>query len=249
MHREGRCVLDDAELESLIADASALGLVLAAKRSELSVHEKVAGDFASQADEEVERLIRRGLAERGDKAAILGEEGGGSLGSEETGWVLDPIDGTGNFLRGLPLWGISIGYLERGVPLLGAIALPELGVTLTARRGQGVRIGGRPMTAVGTGPVRLFALGENEFEPGAETDRRAETLRTQGYGVVRYRCAVFALANVALGRLDGYVEHGCCLWDVAAAWVICAEAGADVSVRQIAPGRYAVDARWGDRAV
>ena len=77
--------------------------------------------------------------------AIIGEEQGGSLGRDVTGWAIDPIDGTSNFALGLPLWGISIGYLENGYPRLGAIALPELGLTLSAASGSGMRLNGAPV--------------------------------------------------------------------------------------------------------
>jgi myo-inositol-1(or 4)-monophosphatase len=90
----------------------------------------------------------------------------------------------------------------------------------------------------------VIALGENDFETGPETDDRAQALREAGYSVVRYRCAVFALVNAALGRLDGYIENGCGLWDVAAAWVICEEAGLTVEVEKVAKGRYSITARW-----
>ena len=74
------------------------------------------------------------------------------------------------------------------------------------------------------------------------TERKAFAIKA--LRVVRYRCAVFSLAMSALGRLSGYVEHGCGLWDIAAADIICREAGLEVTTAAIAPGRYSVDARW-----
>lgn len=210
----------------------------------LQAEEKAPGDFASEADRAVEYAIRAALrAEFGD-VAMIGEEAGGALDAAASGWAIDPIDGTSNFLRGLPLWGVSIGLLDRGISIAGAVALPEFGMTITAVRGGGARLNGAliPLAPPATGG-KLIALGENDYEPGTETDHRAETLRREGYAVVRYRCAVFALMSAALGRLDGYIEHGCCLWDIAAAAVICREAGMDVAVSEIAPGRYAIDAR------
>lgn len=239
-------MLGDGELKTLIDAASELALCFARSRQGLSAQEKTSGQFASEADDEIEKTIRAGLMEStsGD-VAIIGEELGGKLDETTSGWAINPIDGTSNFLRGLPLWGVSIGYLHHGQSHLGAISLPELGITLTARRGQGVKINGMTLSSrTNASSVKLIALGENDFETGRETDARAQHFRDQGYSVVRYRCAVFALANVALGRLDGYVEHGCALWDIAAAWIICSEAGVDIDVREIAPGRYSVEARW-----
>jgi myo-inositol-1(or 4)-monophosphatase len=232
-------------LEAILRKAAARAMDWTARRSDLVVDEKSAGQFASNADIEVEALLRRELSAAFGDTAILGEELGGDLGETATGWAIDPIDGTSNFLLGLPLWGISAGYLEQGKPAMGAIALPELGLLLSAGRGIGLRVNGQPRS----GPprlssVKLMALGENDFEPGPETDARAQAFRDRGFAVVRYRCAVFSLASAALGRLGGYIERGCGLWDVAAADIICREAGLQVEAGQIAPGRWAINARW-----
>ncbi|MBB41282.1 MULTISPECIES: inositol monophosphatase family protein [Hyphomonas] len=232
-------------LERIMQEASDLALSWTRRREALVVDEKSAGQFASSADLDVEAMLRRCLAEEFGDGRIIGEEMGGDLGEGITGWALDPIDGTSNFLLGLPLWGISAGYIEKGGSALGAIALPELGLLLSAASGTGLRVNriAQPRAA-SRGPVKIMALGENDFEPGPETDARAQTFRDQGYAVVRYRCAVFSLASAALGRLGGYVERGCGLWDVAAADIICREAGMSVEAGQIAPGRYGIDARW-----
>nr|WP_250890430.1 inositol monophosphatase family protein [Sphingobium nicotianae] len=89
----------------------------------------------------------------------------------------------------------------------------------------------------------MIALGENDFEPGPASDERAEGLRALDFAVARYGCASFSLAGAALGWTDGYVEHGCGLWDIAAGVVICREAGLCVTASEIAPGRWSIDAR------
>lgn len=237
---------DEPTLLRLIRPAADLAIAFAAHRHGLQIEEKGPGDFASDADRAVEDAIRTALRAEYGNVAIIGEEAGGALDVAASGWAIDPIDGTSNFLRGLPLWGISIGLLDRGTPIAGVVALPEFGMTITAIRGGGARLNGvlMPLAPPALGG-KLIALGENEYEPGTETDRRADGLRRKGYAVVRYRCAVFALMSAALGRLDGYIEHGCCLWDIAAAAVICREAGMAVMASEIAPGRYAIDARRG----
>ncbi len=233
------------QLESILSAAVEIGLGWSARRSELSIDEKSAGQFASNADLEIEDLIRARLTQEFPGDAIIGEEFGGNLSADQSGWAIDPIDGTSNFILGLPIWAISVGYVAQGKSVLGAIAIPELGVTLSARAGKGLRINGKAnLSSRAASSVRTMSLGENDYETGAQTDARAETLRQDGYSVVRYRCAVFSLAMSALGRLSGYVEHGCGLWDIAAAEVICREAGLDVSTERIAAGRYAIDARW-----
>ncbi len=236
-------------LERIIATATDLGLRWSGNRNKLLVDEKSAGQFASNADIEIEKLVREQLAKHFPGQAVIGEELGGDIGADATGWAVDPIDGTSNFVLGLPIWGISIGYVENGRSVLGAIALPDLQLTVSAADQSGLRINTKNTTEVRhISPVKILALGENDFETGPETDARAETFRQSGYSVVRYRCAVFALAMSAMGRLSGYVEKGCGLWDIAAAEVICREAGMKIETSKIAKGRYAVDARWGDSA-
>lgn len=236
-------------LERIIATATEVGQRWSGNRNKLLVDEKSAGQFASNADIEIEKLVREQLAEHFPGQAVIGEELGGDIGADTTGWAVDPIDGTSNFVLGLPIWGISIGYVENGRSVLGAIALPDLQLTVSAADQSGLRINTKDAPEVRhISPVKILALGENDFEPGQETDARAETFRQSGYSVVRYRCAVFALAMSAMGRLSGYVEKGCGLWDIAAAEVICREAGMNIETSKIAEGRYAVDARWGDSA-
>lgn len=238
-----RVEIDVVLCEALAEDAARQALEFAARRENLALEEKTPGQFASEADRAVEQAIAGALRAALGDVALLGEESGGALSDEGTGWVIDPIDGTTNFLRGLPLWGISIGYVEGGAPVAGVIALPALGITLSAIRGGGVRHNGRPFVRPSVhGAVRLIALGENELEPGTVTDARAQAFRDAGHAVARYNCAVFGLAGAALGWTDGYVEHGCCLWDIAAGGLICVEAGLTVSMTEIAAGRYAIEA-------
>lgn len=235
------------ELERIISRAAETGIRWTKKRSQLVLDEKSAGQFASNADVEIEDQIRRDLSDVFAGDAIIGEELGGSLGDSATGWVIDPIDGTSNFILGLPIWGISIGYVENGQSRLGAIALPELQLMMSASRCNGLRVNASPANQLVRSPgLGVIALGENDFESGPETDTRAQAMRAQGFAVVRYRCAIFSLGMAALGRLSGYAENGCGLWDIAAADVICREAGMDVQTARIADGRYFIDAHWSE---
>jgi len=235
------------QIETILRRATELAMAWSAMRDTLTVDEKSSGQFVSNADIEVEDLLRREITAAFEGAQILGEEKGGALGESATGWAIDPIDGTSNFLLGLPLWGISAGYIQNGRSVLGAIALPELGLLLSAEAGGGLRVNGQPVAQGRPFKApKVIALGENDFEAGIDTDARAQLFRAKGFAVVRYRCAVFSLASAALGRLSGYIENGCGLWDVAAAEIICREAGMTVAISQIAPGRYSVDARWPD---
>lgn len=115
-----------------------------------------------------------------------------------------------------------------------------------AAAGEGLTVNGevyRP-EGVRTRTIPTLALGENDFEASGDTDQRAQALRADGYDVVRYRCSSFSLANAALGRLSGYVEHGTALWDVVAGAALCREAGLTVRYSELEAGRYAIEARW-----
>ncbi len=238
-------MLDVITLERILAEAAQEALRLGEDRAALAVDEKSAGQFVTQVDLSMEAHLRRALRDALGDLHIIGEEEGGALDAQGSGWAIDPIDGTSNFVCGLPMWAISVGYLHRGRSVLGAVALPELGVLMSAAEGQGLRVNQAAHESTGQGPtVQTMALGENNFEAGPVTDARAEGFRAQGLSVVRYRCAVFSLASAALGRLSGYIENGCGLWDIAGAEVICHEAGMRVTSGQIAPGRYGIDARW-----
>ncbi len=234
-----------SKLEYIIDGATAIGQRWGTKRSELTLDEKGTDQFVSNVDMEIDRHLRRELLEKFPGHSIIGEELGGGLSADQSGWAIDPIDGTSNFVLGLPLWAISVGYISKGESVLGAISLPDLNITLSAAKGKGMRLNKKQVTAINPhSRIKVIALGENDFETGLQTDMSGQQLRDQGFTVVRYRCAVFSLAMSALGRLSGYMEKGCGLWDIAAADVICREAGLEVQTARIADARYSIDARW-----
>jgi myo-inositol-1(or 4)-monophosphatase len=232
-------------LSELIQPAVAMAQRYAARRHELVVSEKSAGELVSEADEAIEAAIRAAIAARFGNVPIIGEEQGGTLGADTSGWVIDPIDGTTNFLHGLPMWGISVGVVQQGVPIAGVLALPAENLVLVAEENGQLQVNGRPFTRPNSNGGQLIALGENDFEPYDKTDERARILRMQGYTVVRYRSAVFSLASAALGRLGGYVEHGCFLWDIAGAVPVLQAAGLAAQFGGLAEDRYFINARDG----
>jgi len=127
----------------LIREAGDLAAGYFARRAALTRETKGPQDFVSVADREVETLIRTRLAEAFPEDGFLGEESGGGAG--ERCWVVDPIDGTNNFLRGLPLWGVSIAYAIAGEPVIGLIYLPSVGRLYSAVRGGGAWSEGVPI--------------------------------------------------------------------------------------------------------
>src|SRR5215469_13406484 len=129
----------------LIREAGELAAGYFANRATLTRETKGPQDFVSIADREVESLIRARLAEAFPEDGFFGEESGGGAG--ERCWVVDPIDGTNNFLRGLPLWGVLIAYAIAGEPVIGLIHLPCVGRLYSAVRGRGATCNDAPIGA------------------------------------------------------------------------------------------------------
>ncbi|MEW2357490.1 inositol monophosphatase family protein [Spirillospora sp. NPDC029432] len=191
-------------------------------------------DMASEVDYAVERAVREFLRERTPEIAILGEEEGGSADAELL-WAVDPVDGTANFVRGIPLCGFSLGLVRRGRPVVGVIDLPFLGTRYHAAEGLGAFEGERPVRASGTKDVRdaVVSIGDYSVDEGAEVKNRVrlELTGRLAANVQRIRMvgsAAIDLAWVADGKLDACVILSNHPWDTAAGVVIAREAGATV---------------------
>lgn len=194
------------------------------RRDVLALSTKGPLDFVSEADEDIERFVRSAVAEIFDGAPLVGEELGGEMSNDY--WIIDPIDGTANFLRGNPLWGISLAHMTNGVPDIGVIRYPVLGITVSAAAGSGLFVDGKAARRDDTfGDVKLAVVGENNRWPAQDIGHVEMHLRRRGWGVAQYRCASISLGFAALGRTDGYLERYLSLWDLAAGVLICREAG------------------------
>jgi myo-inositol-1(or 4)-monophosphatase len=219
--------------QAVAREAGLLARHMLADRGTLQVDMKGPQDFVSNADRAVERLIveRLGAAFPGD--AFLGEEGEGDKAAEAGAalWVIDPIDGTANFVQGRAEWCVSIGFLDNGQPSIGVIYHPASGDLYAARSGQGATrnaqsISASRRTSIADATVAL------EYSP--RTPRRSHValidgLLTAGGEYTRSGSAALSLAHVTDGRLDGFAEQHLYPWDVMAAIVLVAEAGGWVS--------------------
>ncbi len=197
------------------------------------------GDYVSEVDLASEAAIREALAAAAPEIAFFGEEGGGDLGfgvSPESqarlGWVVDPLDGTANFLHGFPVVGVSVALVEAGRPVVGVVLAPMLGETYTGARGQGAYRDGRRL-AVATRPVARAICGtgfpfkiKHRLERYRQVFDRAfvafEDLRRPG-------AASLDLAWSAAGVFDGFFELSLGPWDVAAGALLVTEAGGVVT--------------------
>ncbi|MEU8260785.1 inositol monophosphatase family protein [Micromonospora sp. NPDC048999] len=191
-------------------------------------------DVASQLDYAIERDVQTFLAAETPEIGFLGEEQG-ATGPSEMRWVLDPIDGTANFVRGLPMCAVSLALAHRNEAVLGIIELPFLGLLYRAAKGGGAYANGREIRASSTSHLNdaIVAIGDYAVGPDAEARNRLRLALTAQLAaeVNRVRMtgsAALDLAWLAEGRLDAALTLSNNAWDMAAGVVIAREAGAAV---------------------
>ena len=197
----------------------------------LQVSSKAAGDFVSKADIKAEEIIYEELSEARPNYGWIGEESEEKKGRDPTRrWIVDPLDGTSNFLHGIPHWAISIGLEYKKEIIAGVIYDPIKDEMFTAEKGQGAWINDRRLRVSDrTNMIEmLFATGMpfGTKEGLKNTLEELEKLMPKCAGVRRQGAAALDLAYVAAGRLDGYWERGLKAWDIAAGLLIAKEAGA-----------------------
>jgi myo-inositol-1(or 4)-monophosphatase len=191
-------------------------------------------DVVTAGDVAVERLVRSRLAELRPGEPVLGEESGGSAGSGVC-WVVDPIDGTVNYLYGYPWYAVSLAAQVDGVSVAAAVVEPSSGRRWTASRGGGAFLDERPLRVSATTRLDL-SLVATGFAYRAERRARQAAgiagLLTGVRDIRRAGAASLDLCAVAAGWLDGYFEHGLNRWDWAGGALIAEEAGAVVRLPQ-----------------
>ncbi|MGI5130909.1 inositol monophosphatase family protein [Pseudonocardia sp. CA-107938] len=187
-------------------------------------------DVVTASDHSVEELVRARLAALRPGEDVVGEEHGGRAGSSIS-WVVDPIDGTVNFLYGLPWYAISLAAVRDGRSVAGAVIEPESGRLWSAALGGGATCDGRALQVSRQTDVRLSLLGTGfSYRPERRLRQAGMVAGLLGHvrDVRRTGSAALDLCAVAAGWTDAYLEHGCNWWDWAAAALIAGEAGAVV---------------------
>ena len=213
------------------AKRRAQGVEVAASKSSLE-------DVVTHADRETETLIRSLIADARPDDGFLGEESGADAGSSGLTWVVDPIDGTVNYLYGIRHYAVSVAVVE-GNPdplswraLAGAVVNPAIGEVFTAANGHGAWLGSTRISIAPTVELSQALIGTG-FSYRAETRvKQAEAivrLVERVRDIRRQGSAALDLCSVAVGRLNGYFERGLNPWDHAAGALIAQEAGARVS--------------------
>ncbi|MBM6595856.1 inositol monophosphatase family protein [Microvirga pudoricolor] len=182
-------------------------------------------DYLSATDAEVESLIRARLHEAFPEDGFLGEEGGGTV--SDTVWVVDPVDGTANFVRGIPQFCISIAYVADDDIRIGVIYDPVADELFGALRGRGATLNGEPIQVSGLADMRSASIeaGWSTRHPLSDYLTIISNLMTAGAVARRGGSGALALAWVAAGRTDGYCELHMNAWDALAGAILIEEAG------------------------
>jgi len=183
-------------------------------------------DVVTEMDREVERFIRSAISARYPNDSIIGEEEGGD-GQGERIWLIDPIDGTANYARGIPHYCVSIGYLERRVPTIGVIYDPSHDWLYSGARGEGATCNGArlavsPQTDLGAATVEC---GWSTRRSTADYIAQVNRVMEAGCAVRRAGSGALGLADVAAGRSEAYCELHINAWDCAAGILLVREAG------------------------
>ena len=224
-----------SETLQTMAEAAILagdGLITASQHlTSLTVTEKTIGDFVSDADLQAEKTIFDHLTQHFPGYGWLGEESQEQPSAADgLRWIVDPLDGTTNFLKGLPHWAVSIALFCVDEPLAAIIYDPAKGEMFSAEKDQGAYLNGRVTKVSQAVPMSAALLASGVPAGGRTTYLKhclddLEQLMPQTAGLRRWGAAALDLAYVAAGRFDAYWERNLGPWDIAAGMLIVQEAG------------------------
>lgn len=186
-------------------------------------------DYLTEADAEVERLVLKRLAEAFPGDTVIGEEGGGHASARV--WVVDPIDGTANFARGIHHFCISLAFVRDGRIEVGAICNPMVNELYAAKRGGGATLNAAPMKVSAIADVRqsMIELGWSTRRPLADYVAMIGRVTVAGAGFRRGGSGALGIAYVAAGRIEGYAELHMNAWDALAGLLMVEEAGGRIN--------------------
>jgi myo-inositol-1(or 4)-monophosphatase len=211
----------------LARQAGELGMQFFREIEKLTIESKGHQDLVSNGDREVELFVRAAIAKRYPHDGIVGEEHAPVTGSSGYQWIIDPIDGTANFVRGIPAWAVVIACVHEGSTVVGVVQEPCSGETFSARRGGGAFVNGRPIRATSATSLTQGSVGvgcSNRSE-ARHVLPLIEMLLAAGGLFFRNASGALMLAYVGAGRLLGYAEEHMNAWDCLAAMLIIEEAG------------------------
>jgi myo-inositol-1(or 4)-monophosphatase len=239
------------QLRTIAAEAVRVGgRVIEEAGSPSEKAEKGAGDYVTRVDRASEEAIGDFLAMRTPDIPIVGEEYGGV--AADAYWLVDPLDGTTNFLHGFPVVGVSVAFIEDGEPTAGAVHCPALDTTYTGARGRGADQDGRALSVTTAKPAEAIVATGHPFR---HKERLPEYLTVFEAALERFEdlrrpgAATLDLSWVAAGVFDGFFELGLASWDVAAGGLLIEEAGGVVTDWTGGPDYLAGDILAGPPAI
>ena len=196
-------------------------------------HKKGAVDFVTDADQAAEEFLTKKVMKNFANDAIFAEEGGGHFASDGFSWLIDPLDGTTNFLHGVPHYAVSVGIAFEGVPVGGAVLDPHRDELFWCIRGQGAYLGTEKICVSKRNGLSdaLLATGfpYNRRKNASDILARVERALLAAHGIRRCGAAALDLCWLACGRFDGFFEQTLNAWDTCAGVAIVWEAGGTVS--------------------
>lgn len=222
---------------TIALEAGELARTRRAEGVQVAASKSAPEDIVTHADRETEALIRRLIAEARPDDGFYGEESDATSGSSGLTWIVDPIDGTVNFLYGIPDYAVSIAVVQgeadpvTWTALAGVVFNPASGELFTAAAGGGAFLGERKLAVNSGVPLNLALFGTGFSYTAARRKRQAQVVHGligEVRDIRRIGSAALDLCNVAAGRLDLYYERGLNPWDHAAGALIAEEAGAHV---------------------
>nr|WP_306268376.1 inositol monophosphatase [Pararhizobium sp. IMCC3301] len=214
----------------IVKRAAALALDYFQRRDSLDQGSKAAPlDLVTEADRAVEQQIKAELAAAFPDDGFWGEESGGD--ASQNLWVADPIDGTSNFVAGLPLWGVSLAFVQNGETRIGFLAFPVLDSFYQATKNAGAFRDGQPIAA-----SQISSLDRSRVIFGRSPDMAPDNPLAFATGVLdggaviyAFNCCIFNLSQIAEGCCHAYYEERVHPWDYAAGALIVSEAGGRIS--------------------
>jgi histidinol-phosphatase len=198
-------------------------------QSDIAVDRKADESPVTVADREAEAFLRAAIAERYPAHAVLGEEEGlsGDSGASHR-WILDPIDGTKSFIRGVPLYGVMVGLVREGQPTVGVVNIPALGEIVYAATGRGCWWNGRPCRVSQVGALReslVLSTVASGYERHGKGKDEALARILGAAGLFRTWGDCYGHLLVATGRAEAMIDPAMNIWDAAALFPILQEAG------------------------
>lgn len=218
----------EATVETIARNAGQIALAHFQSLTTLPVERKGHLDLVTDADREVEEFLIASLHKAFPEDGIFGEEGGDITGVSGRIWVIDPIDGTFNFVRGSQNWAISIGLFDKRRPVFGTIFAPARDLMITGGTGIAAKINGKPLPVLPSFDLSRASTGIG-LHPSIATEDRLEVFRFLSDELrINFRCcgsSTLSLMEIAMGETDGYIALGDSTWDVMAGLPILASLG------------------------